>query len=162
VKTGWTSDAGYCVIESAQRDGVALYAVVLGSSGELQRFRDAKTLLDFGFAHYRPQRLASVGTVIGEAPVAEYVDVLAPAAVSEDTTVTVFDLAGQISREVSVSQVEAPVAVGQRVGVARFTQGDVVVASVPLVAVKAIPDPTVFQRIGIAFTRLWLRLSGAS
>jgi len=162
VKTGWTDDAGYCVIESANRDGVELYAVVLGSSGEIQRFRDATTLLDFGFAHFRPQRLASVGTVIGEAPVTDYIDVSAPAAVSGDTTVTVFDLAGPITRTVVMSEVDAPVARGQKVGVATFTQGGVVVASVPLAAIDAIPEPGVLQRVGIALTRMWRALSGGT
>lgn len=162
VKTGWTGDAGYCVVVSSRRGDIELYAVVLGAPGELQRFRDAKTLLDFGFAHYRPQRIASSGTVIGEAPVAEYIDRAAPAAVSQDTTVSVFDLAGPITRTVSVARVQAPVDAGQRVGVARFTQNGTLVASVPLVATVAVPDPSPLQRVGIALTRAWLRLSGAA
>jgi len=162
VKTGWTDDAGYCVIESAQREGVELYAVVLGAPSEMQRFRDAKALLDFGFAHYRPQRLASAGTVVGEAPVTDYIDISAPAAVSDEATVAVFDLVGPITRTVSVSEMAAPVAIGQRIGVATFTQGGVVVASVPLVATKAIPRPTVLQRVGIALTRAWRALSRGS
>jgi D-alanyl-D-alanine carboxypeptidase (penicillin-binding protein 5/6) len=161
VKTGWTGDAGHCVIVSTKRGDVELYAVVLGAPGELQRFRDARTLLDFGFSHYRPQRLASAGTVIGEAPVVEYLDVTAPAAVSEDTTVTVFDLAGPITRTVSVAKVQAPIAAGQRVGVARFSQKGALVASVPLVATQAVPDPSLIQRIGIGVARIWRRLSGS-
>lgn len=160
MKTGWTSDAGYCVIVSARRDGIELYSVVLGTRSELTRFRDAKDLLDFGFAHYRPQRLASAGTVIAEAPVAEYVDLTAPGAVSEDTTIPVFDLAGPLERTVAVAKVAAPIAIGQRVGVANFTQGGRLVASVPLVATAAVADPNPLQRIGIAFTRAWLWVRG--
>jgi len=161
VKTGWTDKAGYCVIDSASRGGVELYAVVLGTSGELTRFRDARELLDFGFAHYRPQRLASAGTVIGQAPVTDYLDVVAPAAVSEDTTVPVFDLAGPISRTVTVTAVEAPVTKGQRVGVATFSQRGNVIASVPLVAVEGVAAPSPLQRVGIALVRVWRRLTGA-
>ncbi len=162
VKTGWTSKAGYSVIDSAQRGRVELYAVVLGANGEISRFRDARELLDFGFAHFREQRLSSAGTVIGEAPVTDYLDVVVPAAVSQNTTVAVFDLAGPITRSVSVSAVEAPVAAGQRVGVATFTQGDEVIASVPLVAVESVPRPTMLQRIGIAVVRVWRRLTGTA
>ncbi len=162
IKTGWTNKAGYCVIDSANRDGVELYAVVLGTTGELKRFRDARELLDFGFAHYRPQRLVSAGTVIGQAPVTEYLDVTVPAAVSENTTVTVFDLQGPITRTVTMSEVEAPVKTGQRVGVVTFTQRGQVIASVPLVATHDVPDPTLVQRVGIAVVRAWRRLTGAS
>jgi len=162
VKTGWTSKAGYSVIDSAQRGRVELYAIVLGANGELARFKDATELLDFGFAHFREQRLASAGTVVGEAPVADYLDEAVPAAVSENTTVAVFDLSGPITRDVTVSAVRAPVAVGQRVGVATFTQRGEVIASVPLVAVESVPEPTTVQRVGIAIVRLWRRLTGAA
>jgi len=160
LKTGWTNDAGYSVIVSAKRGGIQLYAVVLGTDGELQRFRDARDLLDWGFAHYRPQKLASMGTVIGEAPINDYLDMTVPAEVSKEATVSVFDLAGQITRTVSVSAVDAPVGKGQRVGVATFTQNGDVVASVPLVAVAEVPDPTPLQRVGIAIVRAWRRLTG--
>jgi len=162
VKTGWTSKAGYSVIDSAQRGRIELYAVVLGSRGEVARFRDATELLDFGFAHFREQRLASAGTVIGEAPVADYLDVAVPAAVSQNTTIAVFDLSGPITRSVTVSAVRAPVKAGQRVGVATFTQRGETIASVPLVAVEAVPEPTTLQRVGIALVRAWRRLTGAA
>lgn len=161
VKTGWTDDAGYCVVASAQRDGVELYAVVLGTTTELRRFRDARELLDFGFAHHRPQRIASAGTVIGEAPVADYLDVTAPAAVSQDVTVTVFDLAGEIEREVIVPPIAAPVEVGDRLGVARFMQGDEVIATIPLVATVAIERPGLLERMWIAIVRAWRAATGA-
>ncbi|MDZ4169459.1 MAG: D-alanyl-D-alanine carboxypeptidase family protein [Coriobacteriia bacterium] len=161
IKTGWTSDAGYSVVVSAARDGVELQAVVLGTTNELRRFRDAREMLDFGFAHYRPQKLVSAGSVIGEAAVTDYLDVTVPAAVSEDVTVTVFDLAGPITREVTTPDVAAPVRAGQRIGVATFTQGDEVVATIPLVAAADVERPGPLERIGIALTRAWRKLSGA-
>lgn len=47
VKTGWTTKARHCVVASAHRDGVGLIAVVLGSK---DAFRDARQILDWGFA----------------------------------------------------------------------------------------------------------------
>lgn len=49
VKTGFTSKAGYCFAGSAQRDGVRLIAVVMGSSSKNQRFKETAELLDYGF-----------------------------------------------------------------------------------------------------------------
>lgn len=161
VKTGWTSDAGYCVVTTATRDGIELQAVVLGTSNELTRFRDARELLDFGFAHYRWQRLATRDTIIGESVVTDYLDVSVPAAVSEDTTITVFDVAGPISRSVAMAAVPAPVRVGDRIGVATFTQAGEVIATVPLVAAQDVERPTPLQRVGIAIVRLWRRFTGA-
>jgi len=161
VKTGWTDAAGYCVVESARRDGTELYAVILGSTGELQRFWDARELLDFGFAHYRPQKLSSAGTVVGEAPVADYLDVSVGAAVSTDTTITVFDLAGPITRTVSVAEVSAPVTKGDRVGVVTFTQAGEVVSTIPLVADSDVKKPNVFLRVWIALVRAWRWVTGS-
>lgn len=52
LKTGTTSQAGSCISATAERDGVSLIAVVLGSKTGKQRFSDAAMLLDEGFAHY--------------------------------------------------------------------------------------------------------------
>lgn len=160
VKTGWTSDAGQCLIGSAQRNGVELYAVVLGTGSEAQRFAQTRELLDWGFAHYRPQRLASRGTVLGSSAVVDYIDTTINGVVSRDETRAVYDLAGPITRKVSMADQRAPVRKGQRVGVATFTQGDTIVATVPLVATTAVDKPNIFERAWIGTVRIWLRLSG--
>lgn len=155
IKTGFTSDAGYCVINSASRNGVELYAVVLGTASEAARFRDSRDLLDWGFAHYRPQSLATSGTVLAEAPVADYLDVFVPAVVSQDATVAVLDLNGPITRTVTVSSVTAPVRVGQRVGVAKFTQAGRLIATLPLVSTVDVGKPNPLLRVWIALVRAW-------
>ena len=52
LKTGTTGKAGVCIAASAERDGLRLIAVVLGAASGKERFEAAKTLLDYGFAHY--------------------------------------------------------------------------------------------------------------
>ena len=52
LKTGTTGKAGVCISASAERDGLRLIAVVLGSASGKERFQAASTLLDYGFAHY--------------------------------------------------------------------------------------------------------------
>lgn len=53
MKTGFTTEAMYCLSATALRDGMQLIAVVLGSSSSENRFAAAKQMLDFGFANYR-------------------------------------------------------------------------------------------------------------
>ena len=50
IKTGHTSDAGWCILASATRDGRRIVAVVLGAPTEQGRDDAAETLLDWGFA----------------------------------------------------------------------------------------------------------------
>ncbi len=52
LKTGYTSQAGYCVSASAERDGMELIAVVLHGATSTDRFESAKALLDYGFANW--------------------------------------------------------------------------------------------------------------
>lgn len=52
LKTGTTSNAGFCVSATASRDGLNLVAVVLGSDTSEHRFDTASYLLDTGFANY--------------------------------------------------------------------------------------------------------------
>jgi len=162
IKTGFTDDAGYAVIESAQREGVWLVAVVLGTKTDLQRFRDARELLDWGFAHYRPQALATSGTVVAQAPVSDYLDVKVDAKISKDLTAAVLDVNGPITRTVTVAPVKAPVHAGQSVGAATFTQGGKLIASTPLVATHDVKRPNPFERVWIAIVRGWRAVFGAS
>jgi len=52
LKTGTTGKAGVCISASAERNGLRLIAVVLGSASGKERFQAASALLDYGFAHY--------------------------------------------------------------------------------------------------------------
>lgn len=52
VKTGYTDEAGYCVVAAAERDGRELIAVVLDSPTPSSRFTDAGILLDHGFGRF--------------------------------------------------------------------------------------------------------------
>lgn len=53
LKTGTTSGAGVCITASAERDGLRLIAVILGAPSSQERFKAAKTLLDYGFANFQ-------------------------------------------------------------------------------------------------------------
>lgn len=58
LKTGTTGDAGSCISATAERDGLSLIAVVLGADSGTERFRDAATLLDYGFANFETHKLS--------------------------------------------------------------------------------------------------------
>ncbi|OLB54649.1 MAG: hypothetical protein AUI01_09370 [Ktedonobacter sp. 13_2_20CM_2_56_8] len=57
IKTGYTVEAGGCLVFSATRNGHDLMGVVLGSANKTSRFLDAITLLNWGFG--LPVRVAS-------------------------------------------------------------------------------------------------------
>ena len=161
VKTGWTDDAGYCLVASAERDGIELIAVVLGSKDENVRFTQAERMLDWGFEHYGNLELASAEETVGLVPVADYLDATVPAVVGETVGAEVFDLDGPVERSVSLDpEVSAPVQVGDRIGTLTFTQGDRLLARVSLVAGLSVARPGPWERMSIALTRAWRSVFG--
>ncbi len=66
LKTGSTARAGFCISATAERDGMQLIAVIMGSATRDIRNAAAQTMLDWGFANYSvyrhtPEALAPVG-----------------------------------------------------------------------------------------------------
>ena len=49
LKTGSTGDAGFCVSATAEKNGVELIAVIMAADNSKTRFKDAVTLLNYGF-----------------------------------------------------------------------------------------------------------------
>ena len=66
VKTGYTSQAGNCIVSYSSRDGLDFIAVVLGGgatpSGLNARFIDSKTLFNFGYDNYTLTKVKEANT----------------------------------------------------------------------------------------------------
>ena len=57
MKTGYTENAGYCLISSARRGERRLISVVLGAASESARATESQKLLNHGFQWYDGVRL---------------------------------------------------------------------------------------------------------
>lgn len=56
LKTGSTSNAGFCVSATAKKDDLELIAVIMHGETSKSRFLDATTLLNYGYANYQIYR----------------------------------------------------------------------------------------------------------
>jgi D-alanyl-D-alanine carboxypeptidase (penicillin-binding protein 5/6) len=61
LKTGYTSEAGYCLVASAQRQGMRLISVVLGTDSARARQVESRKLLNYGFRSYETRTLYRAG-----------------------------------------------------------------------------------------------------
>ena len=61
LKTGYTSAAGYCLVASAQRSGMRLVSVVMGTDSERARKAESRKLLNYGFRNFNTQDLYTAG-----------------------------------------------------------------------------------------------------
>lgn len=54
LKTGYTRNAGFCFVSTAEIDGKRLVSVIINSQTDDERFIETKSLLEFGFGKFRP------------------------------------------------------------------------------------------------------------
>ena len=138
LKTGYTSQAGFCLSASAERDGMELIAVVLGCDTSAERFAACKSMLDHGFASYaliNPQLDSQVGVPV-KLGVASQVR-----AVPAEEGAVLIDKAqkNSISTQVELLEsVDAPVSKGQRLGTMTVKSEDQILAEIPLVAAEPV------------------------
>ena len=57
LKTGFTSDAKYCISATAVRDGVRMLSVIMGSPTYKVRNKDASMLMNYGFSKFESKKL---------------------------------------------------------------------------------------------------------
>ena len=65
-KTGSTDAAKYCLAATAEKNGMRLVAIVLGTPVSQTRFDEARAMLDYGFANYQRVMIANKGDLLGE------------------------------------------------------------------------------------------------
>ena len=151
LKTGSTDSALYCMSATAERDGMELIAVVMKAPTSAQRFADAQTLLDYGFANY------TLVSVYPDAPLAP-VEVLLgtvgqvqPLMKEECRLLVEKGRADQVSTRLTLaSDVEAPVEQGQTLGRLEVYVGDDLQKTIPIVSaqeVERLTVPGIFSRM---------------
>ena len=144
LKTGFTSSAGYCLSASAQREGMELIAVVMGSKTSQERFTACKSLLDRGFASHC---LITPEVSDGQVPVIlGTCDTVT--AVPNRTPQLLIDKSqqGTVTTETELKEeITAPVSKGQRLGTLTIKSGQQVLDQIPLIAQETVPKLTFGQ-----------------
>jgi serine-type D-Ala-D-Ala carboxypeptidase (penicillin-binding protein 5/6) len=149
MKTGHTSAAGYCLVSSAEREGMRLIAVVLGAQSPRQRNDGAKKLLDYGFANYETRKLYSAGQQIEAAPVTGGDSEFAGVGPAADIFVTI-PRGGFALLQASMDRLQdlaAPLAAGATVGSVNVSLGGRQLASAPLVVLTGVAEGGVWSRL---------------
>ena len=150
LKTGFTSGAGYCLSATAERDGMELIAVAMGSETSQKRNDACRGMLDFGFANfalYSPA-LPEPMAIPVELGTREQVAVTLPDA--EPLLVKKGEAAAITARTELPEILEAPVEAGQQVGELILEREGERLAVLPLTAGEDVPRltwPDLFARL---------------
>ena len=149
IKTGYTNEAGYNYLGSAERDGRRLVMVIAGARSEEQRAAASRALLEWGFAEWQPRLLFERGVVVGEAKVqngdARHVPLKAGRNIA---AMFPKGQAGPISlRIVYRGPLLAPIAKGTQVAELEVISAGLPPGRVPLYAGKSIGEAGPFDRL---------------
>lgn len=143
-KTGSTDAAKYCLAATAQKNGMRLVAIVLGTPVSQTRFNEARAMLDYGFANYQRMAIANKGDLLGESlPVRGGAADTVELALGSGLSMLLRN--GQQSGlrlELALpDSVDAPVAAGDVLGTVNVLMNGQVIAKLSCVAASNVPRP---------------------
>lgn len=139
LKTGYTSESGYCISATAMQDGMELIAVVMAAESSDSRNADAKALLQYGFANYelftaKFKKSDSVKILKGKQKK------LYPAVTGQFSTVVKKGASQGISYRTELcDDVEAPVMKGQKLGEIQIYNQDEIIGKTDIISQKYYP-----------------------
>ena len=151
VKTGHTNDAGYCLVSTAERDGVRLLSVIMNAQAYQMEngnwyyghFADSTTLYDWAFENFSYQEIVKSTEIVADVPVAMGADtdsvsarpsVSITALLPNDVDLSTFSRSIVINSQQTGEELTAPVAAGQILGEITVSRDGVVYGSASLVA----------------------------
>jgi D-alanyl-D-alanine carboxypeptidase (penicillin-binding protein 5/6) len=160
LKTGHTDAAGFCLVSSANRDGMRLISVVMGAPSERAREEASAALLNYGYAFFESVRVKTAGSTVLKPRVYKAANEFAAVGVTADVYALV--PRGQGSSLTSSARLDhepliAPLAAGERVGELTLADGTgEVLARAPLVSLAAVPQGSLWTRM-VDTVELWFR-----
>jgi D-alanyl-D-alanine carboxypeptidase (penicillin-binding protein 5/6) len=149
VKTGMTDAAGYCLVSSAERDGMRLVAVVMGAKSMRAREDASLALLNYGFSFYESRVLQAAGREMAVARIYRARGGSAPVGIARDLIVTLprgHAERAELKLELA-PKLFAPLSASDQVGVVRALVDGKVVAEAPLSPLADVPRGNIFRRI---------------
>jgi len=149
MKTGFTEDAGYCLVGSAVRDGMRLITVVMGTESADARTVETAKLLAYGFRFYETHQLFSGNDILGSSQVWSGQTNSVDVGVQTPLQVTIpRGQAGSLTTTLEIQpELKAPISAGQVLGKAVVSLGDQVFYDGPVVAMQAVERGSLLKRL---------------
>jgi len=118
LKTGYTSNSGYCITTTAKRNNLRFITVVMGEPSSSIRNSETTAMLDYGFNTYQIDTLVNKNKLLSKVKVNMGVDEEVDIVSSEDINILNSKVGNKrnVSYEVKLDNIKAPVKVGDVVG----------------------------------------------
>ena len=147
MKTGHTDAAGYCLVASAEREGMRVISVVLGTASAKSRVDGSQALLNYAFRFFETRLLYKAGEQITRVRIWKSADEFTALGVFEDLYITIqrgsYDSLDSVLDIPSIQV--APVAQGQPLAELKISLGGTDLVSEPLRALADNPSGSLWQ-----------------
>ncbi len=158
MKTGSTDVAGWCLVASAERDGMRLISVVMGAANDEARMVESQKLLTYGFRYFETHKLYDANQVLASVPVYAGETDAVDLGTEEEVYITIpRGQAEAMTAAVDVDQlIEAPIADRQNMGVVNVMLDDELLFSGDVVAMHPVAEGGMIKRfvdwVGLIFS----------
>jgi len=148
MKTGYTENAGYCLITSAKRGDARLISIVLGTESETMRAVESQKLLNYGFQFYDSLRVYERNQTVATLPVWKGSDDKVKAGFSHDLYLSLpKGQADKLKASIESQQpLLAPINKGQHIGTMKLMLDGRPYRELPVVALETVPVAGIFGR----------------
>lgn len=149
VKTGHTDSAGYCLVASAERKGMRLISVVLGTKSMKARAEYTQRLLEYGYRHYETRLVYKSGAALEKIRIWKGEETSVDIGFIEDFYITIpkgsySRLKGTIQYE---SGLDAPIYRGDKLGHVVIKDGEQIVLKSPIMALKSVTTGGLWRKV---------------
>jgi serine-type D-Ala-D-Ala carboxypeptidase (penicillin-binding protein 5/6) len=160
MKTGWTTQAGFCLVASGERDGMRLIAVVMGTASEDARVVETQKMLSYGFRFFETYRLYDAGEVINSARVWSGAESSVDLGIQEEVLITLprgrsEDLVATLNTD---DVIRGGFEAGEVMGTVEVSLEDEVLYSGDVVAIQAVERGGLLRRLIDALTLFFMGL----
>ncbi len=165
IKTGYTSNAGGCLVASAQNGTSSLISVVLcagNNGGKTMSFVDSANLFEYGFKTLKPHTLVASGDVISQLPVKNArgsKEIVLEAAQTKSIVLPENTDVSDIKKvEYVRNTVKAPIKKGEMMGRMEYWLGDIKLADVEMLSVadyEKAPFMLIINPVSAALKSVW-------
>lgn len=162
LKTGHTDSAGYCLVSSAERDGMRLISVVMGTKSDEARAQESQKLLNYGFRYYQTYKIYQAKESLNESKVWYGTEEVVKLGIAEDLFVTI-PRGNEYKKKLNATMditpiIEAPININHNLGQLVLKLDEELIVQRPLIALNAVEESGFFARFIDAIKLFFFKL----
>ena len=147
LKTGYTSEAGFCITATANINDMRIITVVMGEPDSETRNKDVSSVFDYVYAQYGLQKIVDTETILEEVSVekgkVESIGIVAKEEVNDLYNKN--DGSGNFTYEVEVDNLKAPLSKGDVVGKLTLKEDNNVIRTIDLTVKEDVKKANIFE-----------------